>query len=128
MPRPTRIAMIGGGSYSWVPRISTDIMLTPGLENAEFRLLDIRDPETGRSRGFAILRLNQQRRIRELLVLDHHFHQPEEAVILAPLALEHAVEFGADRIFLPDDCQEWERLQFCQAVIYVGHRGDFMCW
>jgi len=41
MRRPTRIAMIGGGSYNWVPRLSTDIMLTPGLENAEFRLLDI---------------------------------------------------------------------------------------
>lgn len=41
MAKPVKIAMVGGGSYNWTPRLVRDMVLTPGLENAEFRLLDI---------------------------------------------------------------------------------------
>ncbi|HRU05736.1 MAG TPA: hypothetical protein P5137_08170 [Candidatus Brocadiia bacterium] len=40
MSKQVKIAMVGGGSYGWVPRLIRDIILTPGLENADFRLLD----------------------------------------------------------------------------------------
>ncbi len=40
MRRP-RIAMVGGGSFSWMPHILKDIMLKPGLERADIRLLDL---------------------------------------------------------------------------------------
>jgi len=40
MKRP-RIVMVGGGSYSWAPRIVKDLMLTPSLRDAEFVLYDI---------------------------------------------------------------------------------------
>ena len=35
------IAWVGGGSYNWGPRLLRDILLTEGLSEAEFRLLDI---------------------------------------------------------------------------------------
>ncbi|MHC4470899.1 MAG: hypothetical protein ACYS99_08025, partial [Planctomycetota bacterium] len=74
-------------------------------ESFEYRLLDIEDPENRRSRGFAILWLFGFRGIRELHVLDHHFHDPADAGILASLALEHAISFLPDRVFLPAECR-----------------------
>jgi len=41
MPRPIEVAIVGGGSYGWVPTVTRDIILTPGLEDVSFRLLDI---------------------------------------------------------------------------------------
>ena len=41
MPKRVKIAMVGGGSYNWTPRLIRDIILTPGLERSDFRLLDI---------------------------------------------------------------------------------------
>jgi alpha-galactosidase len=39
--RKPKVAMIGGGSYSWMPHIIRDIVLKPELESAEIRLLDL---------------------------------------------------------------------------------------
>ena len=41
------IAWVGGGSYNWAPHIMRDIMLTEGLGEAEFRLLDINPDAAG---------------------------------------------------------------------------------
>lgn len=40
MRRP-RIAMIGGGSFGWMPNITKDIILKPELQAADIRLLDL---------------------------------------------------------------------------------------
>ena len=40
MPRP-KIAVIGGGSFSWSPKLMRDILLKEEIENADVRLLDI---------------------------------------------------------------------------------------
>ena len=40
-----KIAMIGGGSVAWMPRILRDVFLTRELSDADIRLLDI-DPES----------------------------------------------------------------------------------
>ncbi|MCF7837718.1 MAG: alpha-glucosidase/alpha-galactosidase, partial [Candidatus Marinimicrobia bacterium] len=40
MNRP-KIAMIGGGSFAWMPRLLCDVMLTPELADADIRLLDL---------------------------------------------------------------------------------------
>jgi len=36
-----KITFVGGGSYAWTPRIVCDMLLTPGLADAEYVLLDI---------------------------------------------------------------------------------------
>jgi len=36
-----RVAWVGGGSYNWGPRLLRDIILTEGLGECEFRLLDL---------------------------------------------------------------------------------------
>ena len=41
---PPRIAVIGGGSYQWVPKLLVDLANTPSLHDAELVLEDI-DPE-----------------------------------------------------------------------------------
>jgi alpha-galactosidase/6-phospho-beta-glucosidase family protein len=43
MNNKPRIVLTGGGSVNWTPRILNDLMLTPGLENAEYIIHDI-DP------------------------------------------------------------------------------------
>lgn len=40
MPKP-KIAMVGGGSYGWCPRLIRDTLAVKSLANAEFRLLDL---------------------------------------------------------------------------------------
>lgn len=37
---PLRIVMVGGGSYTWCPRLFSDLMQTPVLDGAEVILLD----------------------------------------------------------------------------------------
>lgn len=39
--KKVRICFIGGGSYTWGPRLIRDIICTPELQNAELRLYDI---------------------------------------------------------------------------------------
>jgi len=41
MPRKIRVTIVGGGSCAWAPMLTRDIILTPGLEDVSFRLLDI---------------------------------------------------------------------------------------
>jgi len=41
MKRRTEVAIVGGGSYGWTPTVTRDIILTPGLEDVSFRLLDV---------------------------------------------------------------------------------------
>ena len=41
MAKRVKIAMVGGGSYGWAPKLIRDVILTPGLEQSEFRLLDL---------------------------------------------------------------------------------------
>jgi len=41
MSRNVTVAIVGGGSYGWVPTLTRDIMLSPGLEDVAFRLLDL---------------------------------------------------------------------------------------
>lgn len=36
-----KIVMMGGGSYNWSPGLLMDMILTPELENAEYRILDL---------------------------------------------------------------------------------------
>jgi len=50
MKRP-RIVMVGGGSYSWAPRIVKDMMLTPALRDAEYVLYDINRTAADRVAG-----------------------------------------------------------------------------
>lgn len=47
MKKP-RIVMVGGGSVQWMPRLLNDMMLKPGLEEAEYVLLDISLPAAQR--------------------------------------------------------------------------------
>ena len=42
-PSPTRITIIGGGSYQWTPKLLVDFVNTPALRDAEVVLHDI-DP------------------------------------------------------------------------------------
>ena len=46
MDKRVKIAMVGGGSVNWSPTLINDLILTPGLQNAEYVILDI-DPEAG---------------------------------------------------------------------------------
>lgn len=46
MSKKVKIVMVGGGSVNWSPRLINDLLLTPGLQNAEYVILDI-DPEAG---------------------------------------------------------------------------------
>ncbi|MHC4870860.1 MAG: family 4 glycosyl hydrolase [Planctomycetota bacterium] len=39
--RKTKIAIVGGGSYSWMPRILSDVTYSDILDNSEIALLDI---------------------------------------------------------------------------------------
>jgi alpha-galactosidase/6-phospho-beta-glucosidase family protein len=41
MARRIEVAVVGGGSYGWMPTLMRDIILTPGLEEVSFRLLDV---------------------------------------------------------------------------------------
>ncbi|MEI6425398.1 MAG: alpha-glucosidase/alpha-galactosidase, partial [Lentisphaerota bacterium] len=41
MSHKTKIAMVGGGSYNWMPRLLCDLVQTPELENSEVVLLDL---------------------------------------------------------------------------------------
>ena len=40
-PSPTRITIIGGGSYQWTPKLLVDFVNTPVLRDAEVVLHDI---------------------------------------------------------------------------------------
>ena len=40
MASRVKVAMVGGGSYNWTPRLIRDVILTPGLQDTDFRLLD----------------------------------------------------------------------------------------
>jgi len=44
--KKVKIVLVGGGSVSWSPTLINDLMLTPGLQHAEYIILDI-DPENG---------------------------------------------------------------------------------
>ena len=39
--RKVKVAVVGGGSVAWSPRLISDLLLTDGLEGTEYRLLDI---------------------------------------------------------------------------------------
>ena len=41
MPEHIQVAVVGGGSYGWVPTLTRDVILSPGLEDVSFRLLDV---------------------------------------------------------------------------------------
>lgn len=36
-----KVVFVGGGSFSWSPRLINDLMLTPGLEDVQYVILDI---------------------------------------------------------------------------------------
>jgi alpha-galactosidase len=42
-----KIVLVGGGSVNWSPLLINDLTLTPGLEEAEYTILDL-NPEAGR--------------------------------------------------------------------------------
>jgi alpha-galactosidase/6-phospho-beta-glucosidase family protein len=46
MNKKVKIVMVGGGSVNWSPTLINDLILTPGLQDAEYVILDI-DPEAG---------------------------------------------------------------------------------
>jgi len=46
MNKNVKIVMVGGGSVNWSPRLINDLLMTPGLEDAEYVILDI-DQEAG---------------------------------------------------------------------------------
>ncbi len=47
MSKKCKIVLVGGGSVYWSPKLINDLLLTPGLENAEYEILDI-DPVAGK--------------------------------------------------------------------------------
>jgi alpha-galactosidase len=47
MDKKCKIVLVGGGSVYWSPKLINDLLLTPGLENAEYEILDI-NPAAGR--------------------------------------------------------------------------------
>ena len=61
-----KIVMVGGGSYTWCPRLLSDLMQTPEMEGAEVVLLDPNPQAAGevRAAGEAIAaRLNKRYRL-----------------------------------------------------------------
>jgi Alpha-galactosidases/6-phospho-beta-glucosidases, family 4 of glycosyl hydrolases len=41
MNKKPKIVLVGGGSVNWSPKLLNDLMLTPGLEDAHYEILDI---------------------------------------------------------------------------------------
>ena len=51
MPR-RKIVIVGGGSYSWIPRVVKDIMLKESLQDSEFVLYDINKKTSDLTKAF----------------------------------------------------------------------------
>ena len=71
--------------------------------DAQYRLLDLHDE--GGPWGFLVLSLTTHRGVREVRLLDHHLYDPADALLLPSIVLEHAANYAADRVVLPEVCR-----------------------
>lgn len=60
MRKKPRIVMVGGGSVNWSPDLINDLLMTPGLEEAQFIILDIDEKAAFKMVQFA-RKLNERR-------------------------------------------------------------------
>jgi hypothetical protein len=72
-------------------------------DDAGYRLLEIHD-DFG-PRGFVVLGLSTHHGVRQVRLLDHHLDDPADVLLLPSIVLEHAADYSADRIFLPESCR-----------------------
>ena len=91
------------------PWVTTDgLEDTPGYyfddlrEDAKHLLVELHDGQC--VRGFAVLWLVTRRGVRDVHLLDHHLDDPTDVALLPSVVLEHAREYRADRIYLPESC------------------------